>query len=603
MVAMVRTDVYPGRFRTGTEVADDICNQILIRRLPAGRVGIQLQNFGNGGVPGSFYLGNFALAYHPADSLADRTVYDWFRTPWMSNGIAQTRAWMDEFIARYRYRQSQNPNLPDPTRFIFDTELQAVTCCDYSELTLFSKIRQDPRWFTETVPGCFDSQGRPQTLEQLYTAAGRPYYVVGYDMSDVGNRPWSRWYMGICAQAVDGAMDAAVYQRVRAAWPTCQSSDFLVSMRTDGGGSPARVYRDLWWWGPIWQWYSWKGLGDRQSPVIYPVHFSFAVSGESWFDATLRVVRGNIESAVDSFGGGKQGELSPWIPLPGQRYDIGFGPTSLYTVTETDFRRLMAMFRAEGVADFYVWNDAKWATDAGWSAVASAARQVWGASVSSYQVSLGTETTTGGNNPARLAMANNDPVQVTTPLPGFTGEITVTFSTPFRTPAPPQQFLILIESWSSELGTSGSAWIRNYSGGTGGPVVWDPLPDFSVGTARTTTDSAAAARILDTRAAAHIAPDGTVQLRLRHLNYFVSAQQLRSTFDLVQLIEQQAGVPCPGDIDGNGAVGANDIALLMGAFGSVRGGPNWLAAADLDSDGSVGAADFTILLANVGCTR
>ncbi|MBL0926141.1 MAG: S8 family serine peptidase [Phycisphaerales bacterium] len=52
---------------------------------------------------------------------------------------------------------------------------------------------------------------------------------------------------------------------------------------------------------------------------------------------------------------------------------------------------------------------------------------------------------------------------------------------------------------------------------------------------------------------------------------------------------------CPGDVDGNGAVGANDLTLLLTGFGKPGGGP-----ADLDGNGTVGANDLTTLLLNFG---
>ncbi|MBL0927657.1 MAG: hypothetical protein IBJ11_08395 [Phycisphaerales bacterium] len=60
---------------------------------------------------------------------------------------------------------------------------------------------------------------------------------------------------------------------------------------------------------------------------------------------------------------------------------------------------------------------------------------------------------------------------------------------------------------------------------------------------------------------------------------------------------------CPGDVDGNNAVGANDLTLLLLAFGSTAGPPasaNWNPVADIDGNGSVGANDLTILLVNFG---
>ncbi|MFM2164900.1 MAG: hypothetical protein RL325_1337 [Planctomycetota bacterium] len=53
-----------------------------------------------------------------------------------------------------------------------------------------------------------------------------------------------------------------------------------------------------------------------------------------------------------------------------------------------------------------------------------------------------------------------------------------------------------------------------------------------------------------------------------------------------------------GDINGDGTVGAQDIAALLNAWGPVPGGEvdPTAADADLDGDGSVGATDITILL-------
>jgi hypothetical protein len=51
----------------------------------------------------------------------------------------------------------------------------------------------------------------------------------------------------------------------------------------------------------------------------------------------------------------------------------------------------------------------------------------------------------------------------------------------------------------------------------------------------------------------------------------------------------------PGDLNGDGTVGADDLATLLANWGPCPGCP-----ADLDGDGEVGAADLAILLANWG---
>ncbi len=54
-----------------------------------------------------------------------------------------------------------------------------------------------------------------------------------------------------------------------------------------------------------------------------------------------------------------------------------------------------------------------------------------------------------------------------------------------------------------------------------------------------------------------------------------------------------AAQPCPGDLDGDSAVGASDLAVLLGQWGSSGSG-------DLDGSGSVGSADLAILLGGWG---
>ncbi|MBL0926753.1 MAG: hypothetical protein IBJ11_03760 [Phycisphaerales bacterium] len=57
---------------------------------------------------------------------------------------------------------------------------------------------------------------------------------------------------------------------------------------------------------------------------------------------------------------------------------------------------------------------------------------------------------------------------------------------------------------------------------------------------------------------------------------------------------------CPSDIDGNGAVGANDLTLLLTSFGTVAGGAGFLMEADVDDNGAIGANDLTLLLTSFG---
>ena len=53
---------------------------------------------------------------------------------------------------------------------------------------------------------------------------------------------------------------------------------------------------------------------------------------------------------------------------------------------------------------------------------------------------------------------------------------------------------------------------------------------------------------------------------------------------------------CPGDVDGNGRVGLNDVVLVGRALFSTPGRPRWNPAADLNHNGIVDARDLLIVL-------
>jgi formylglycine-generating enzyme required for sulfatase activity len=77
----------------------------------------------------------------------------------------------------------------------------------------------------------------------------------------------------------------------------------------------------------------------------------------------------------------------------------------------------------------------------------------------------------------------------------------------------------------------------------------------------------------------------------------VSVQVLGVTATLIGLVVSSASAQsaCVADIDGNGSVGATDLAQLLGEWG-----PCAKCTADLDADGSVGATDLATMLAAWG---
>ncbi len=59
----------------------------------------------------------------------------------------------------------------------------------------------------------------------------------------------------------------------------------------------------------------------------------------------------------------------------------------------------------------------------------------------------------------------------------------------------------------------------------------------------------------------------------------------------------------PGDVNGDGSVGQEDLGVLLAAYGTTAGDPAYVAAADVNGDGSVSQPDLGILLSHYGYTR
>lgn len=89
--------------------------------------------------------------------------------------------------------------------------------------------------------------------------------------------------------------------------------------------------------------------------------------------------------------------------------------------------------------------------------------------------------------------------------------------------------------------------------------------------------------------------DGCVYTFIAHIQDQNGARIGQGVFQLELTI--------PGDINGDGEVGAADFSAQAAAYDAVLGDPNWDADADLNRDGEVGAADFSILAANYDRSR
>jgi hypothetical protein len=112
-----------------------------------------------------------------------------------------------------------------------------------------------------------------------------------------------------------------------------------------------------------------------------------------------------------------------------------------------------------------------------------------------------------------------------------------------------------------------------------------------------------------------LAPDGVMDLSMKFRSAdVVEVLELDSlpAGDLVELVvsgqlldgtefsaSDCIGLVPPGDINGDGAVGAADFLILLATWGSCPAPPGECAG-DLDGDGNVGVSDFLVLLADWG---
>jgi len=353
----VKVDLYD----TPEESADQVITVILNRDLEHEQIAIVLQHFGMGDggsmdtgyplppAPALFWHWCDGLRHavprgtpgqHECELLGDTDATPtWWRTPWMHHGIEESRAWMDRFIARYKERQAEDPRIPDPSRFHFDSENHTTPRRVWATRE-FHAMRNDLRWNSEEIPG-FDGK----TMADLYFEAGSPALDGGKPAYKSPNQAWRNWYEGVCIQAADAAMDLAAYQPIREAWPNARSSNWRTSDAFDGvdgrirfavGGAVVSVN---------------EAFGDMQATVLYGKHPDFDTTIEGR-ERVMSVLRRRIEDAMFSFGGPHM-NFAPWTYVPGERVS---NSGKNFRIQEDQLRRTIVDLRSRGVSEVLLWS-------------------------------------------------------------------------------------------------------------------------------------------------------------------------------------------------------------------------------------------------------
>lgn len=91
-----------------------------------------------------------------------------------------------------------------------------------------------------------------------------------------------------------------------------------------------------------------------------------------------------------------------------------------------------------------------------------------------------------------------------------------------------------------------------------------------------------------------------VQIRTCDVWVAGSVLALDGSAPSMTIVERLIPSSTPGDVDGDGDVDIGDLALLLSAFGTCSGDPQFVAAADFDASGCVELSDLAVLLAGFG---
>lgn len=547
-----------------TSVADETCDFIKARNLGEGEVGILLFAFGRGSIFG-----------HPGDALQSPPAPAGLSAaPWTLHGRQAARTWTQQFIARYQQRAAAE-QLPSPTRWHMDCEYRLPALCYQPDIAAcwgtqpvqyFAAVQQDPRWSSEPLlmnPGGTPAQ---RTLSQLYAAAGSPSFDPTQPRGAPANRVWSSWWDSVTREAMEGALKDGFYDLVQAAWPGSLTSEFASSMRLDGGIEPdgtARQFVDFEWWDNGWMRSRWDGHGDLQAPTLYLFGESFIEPSGDFWEQNLGLHRGNLDACLHSYGGAPPSSITPWVCLPDFALPDGNGPFGSRAISRDEFVSMVALLRSRGISEFMLFPGAG---EPLWNFVGLTIRSIWSTELQSAAVLHGSSM----GDAAELARRAERQSLAIAPAKGH-ASVRARFSAPPRGAGAPDGRFWLSFELSAPSGGTAEVFVLDASGAA------SPLASFEL------RPSLPGARWLGPfNAAGLVRPDGTLEVRL---DATVDGSEIH--IDLMQAVVERGQSP---DIDGDGVVGASDLARILGAWDSERAGP------DLDRDGVVGPNDLAILL-------
>jgi hypothetical protein len=386
-------------------------------------------------------------------------------------------------------------------------------------------------------------------------------------------------------EAVEGAFDAALFSRVHQAWPEASCSEFAQSMRLDGGNEPGggrREYVDFEWWNEGWMRSAWCGRADLQAPAFYVFGETFVDPAGPFMDEQMRLHRANLDACLHSFGGAAPETITPWVTLPGIALPFGEAPPTSRSYSDSEFLRLIALFRSRGLEEFMVWPSADATT---WSSIAAAIDAAW-------IPALDAVTARAGSLPsdalAGISRADRQPCTAIAGTAGIDLEVQASVLTP---DACDDRGVL----WTAvELVTPFAAsWLVSMQDAGG---AWRPIGSISSPAGEPT-----AAWLGPIAAPGLVMGGNAVNLRLTSMDASLAH------IDLVQVVHTPtwtvAGPTsgpcgCVADINRNGWIDGADLAIVLTAWGT--DGQQGTVDADLDGSGLVDGAELGLVLSSWG---
>ncbi len=234
---------------TGTQLADATTAAITLYGLEPGQVAITFNGWGNADRSPRLWR-------HPDDGIPGNSS----QVPFYASGIAESQAWVKDYIDRYLANQAADPSIPDPTAVWLDYEERLFIASQF--VTNWATMKADPRW--ESEQAFYGGQSWAQRLAEQ--GIGDPPDSGGNAAG--ANLGWSLKVGPLLMESMAWALDQALFGPMIEQWPNLKTSNW----RTTHSGLHVET----------WGMYSARVGGTHQGVILYAS--SVAGLQSTWYD-------------------------------------------------------------------------------------------------------------------------------------------------------------------------------------------------------------------------------------------------------------------------------------------------------------------------------